>query len=113
MDRYYGAQISAGFGKFGPGYTSLSVTRPKEGIIQPIPGETTTDSRGVQGGTKTTGITSGIFVKTGISHVVEQISWPTVQSDQRDNTGGTSLANTVQCVSINRGTALDVTQSGR
>ena len=83
-----------------------------EGVRQPRLGENTKNSRGFWGGTKTMGITSGILVKTGISHSSESLTWTSVTSDQRDNTGGTVLTYTLQCVSRQRGKSLDVTHSG-
>ena len=57
-------------------------------------------------------ITSGILADTGSSHSSEWISWPPVPNNQRDNTGYTSLTNTVKCGSRQRGPPLDATHSG-
>ena len=52
---------------------------------------------GVQGRTKTTGITSECLGKSGGSHTPEWIPWIAIMSNQRDITGVTGLYYTVQC----------------
>ena len=65
---------NAGFGKCGPGFIILGIPIPMQGLQQPRPGDTTTNSRGLWSGTKFTKIPSGNLVETG-SHASEWISW--------------------------------------
>ena len=102
---------NAGFGKCGPGFIILGIPIPMQGLQQPRPGDTTTNSRGLWSGTKFTKIPSGNLVETG-SHASEWISWPPVPRDQRGDTVGNSTAYTFQFVSRHCGPSLDVTHRG-
>ena len=48
----------------------------------------------------------------GGSHFPERIPWPTIPSNQRDNTGGTGLSCTLLCGSGHHGLTLAITYSG-
>ena len=51
-------------------------------------------------------------IATGGNHSQELLPWPSVPSDQRDDTGGTGIAYNIQCGSGNSGTSLAITYIG-
>ena len=66
---------------------------------------------GVQDGTKAMGSTGTILVTLGGSQSPEEISWAKIMSNLRDHSGGTSLSNTLQYVSVQNGSTRALTNS--
>ena len=111
-DHNNGSKTCPWVGKFGTRPPIPDITWSKEVIWQPGMCTANINNGGVQGRTKTAGLNGEIFVMPGGSHYAERIPYPTIPSNQRDNTGDTGLSYTLQCGSLHRGSTLDLTYSG-